>query len=253
MTDDLKPIYLFADSQLLFHRDKEGLFLANIREQLATDNPKAAYLGASNGDRQEFYELFLAAMHGIGITDCKMISSACSDEERAFLAEADLILLAGGDPKLGWNVFQQKGLDDLLRKRYEQGALLIGVSAGAMQLAKRTWDGEEPTDDNIFPTLKLVPAVISVHDDEHTNWHKLRRLVELSGGTTLGIGIPAGGGIVYHPEYSMEPIRRSAYEIWLHEEEIKESVLLPQCERSIDPNEPELLQPTEIIAPPACH
>jgi hypothetical protein len=41
---------------------------------LARDTPlNAAYIGASNGDRPEFYGIFEAAVDAIGITDRRMI------------------------------------------------------------------------------------------------------------------------------------------------------------------------------------
>ena len=46
----IKPIFLLADSQLLFWKENENLFLKTIREHIDNENPKAAYIGASNGD-----------------------------------------------------------------------------------------------------------------------------------------------------------------------------------------------------------
>src|SRR4051812_31067057 len=105
MPTSLKPIFLLADSQLLFWRDEEGKrFLDRARALIDADAagraPKdatAAYIGASNGDLHEFYELFLGAMAEIGIRDCRQIFSQPNAEELAFLTEADIILLAGGD------------------------------------------------------------------------------------------------------------------------------------------------------------
>ena len=70
----IKPIFLLADSQLLFWREEGGEpFLARARKLMEQDAPervfKAAYLGASNGDAPEFYDLFVAAMGEIGIRD----------------------------------------------------------------------------------------------------------------------------------------------------------------------------------------
>src|SRR5690349_4947937 len=105
----VKPILLLADSQLLFWREESGEpFLARARALLEADGPvrpyKAAYLGASNGDAPEFYQLFVAAMEEIGIRDCRLIPSNPTPEDRSFLHQADLVLLAGGDVERGWDV-----------------------------------------------------------------------------------------------------------------------------------------------------
>ena len=75
MTQTLKPIYLFADSQLLFWKDEDRLFLDSLRSLIERPHPKAAYIGASNGDDLVFYSLFQGAMEGIGIRNCCMIHS----------------------------------------------------------------------------------------------------------------------------------------------------------------------------------
>ena len=105
-------------------------------EGIDRQSARAAYLGASNGDRPEFYEIFKAALGNVGWTDCRMITSAFSPDERAWLESARLILLAGGDVRLGWETFGRTGIKEVLLTRYAQGAVLIGISAGAVQLGR---------------------------------------------------------------------------------------------------------------------
>src|SRR2546423_9704340 len=93
----IKPLYLLADSQLLFLRETEHAFMNRIREALDSTDPKAAYLGASNGDDPAFYSIFEAAMQSIGISQCRMVPVHPSADDLAFLQSADLVLLAGGD------------------------------------------------------------------------------------------------------------------------------------------------------------
>ena len=90
MTLPLQPIHLLADSQLLFWQGREGLFLNTVRSQIDKPFPKAAYIGASNGDLPEFYDIFKAAMAGINISDCRMIRSDLSTEDFVFLERATL-------------------------------------------------------------------------------------------------------------------------------------------------------------------
>ena len=132
----LRPLYLFADSQLLFWKHGERRLLESMLEGMPGNSSRAAYLGASNGDRPEFYEIFTAAMGNVGWPNCQMISSAFTPDERDFLEQAQLILLAGGDVRSGWDTFERTGIKDVLLTRYAQGAVLIGISAGAIQLGR---------------------------------------------------------------------------------------------------------------------
>src|SRR4051794_27912135 len=129
-----RPLYLLADSQLLFLKQDDRLVLESALDTLPAAQPTAVYLGASNGDLPEYYDLFQAAMEGLGIRACRMIPSAPTADDRAALDHADLIVLGGGDVARGWQVFQETGLHTSIRERYDAGAILVGVSAGAVQL-----------------------------------------------------------------------------------------------------------------------
>lgn len=226
MNPPIQPIYLFADSQLLFQREQGVLFLDSLRRLLTHDSPKAAYIGASNGDAPEFFHIFEAAMEGIGIRHCRMIRSAFTAEDEAYLNEADIILLAGGDVAAGWKVFNETGLKELIIRRYFEGALLVGISAGAAQLGLG-WlvDGEQESE-ALLDTFKLIPFLIDAHDEKQ-KWARLKRAVRRSGGAARGIGIPTGGGLIYHPDQSVEAVRRALSELSIQDGEIGEALLMP--------------------------
>lgn len=222
----LKPIYLFADSQLLFWKNDDGLFLDSVRILIERPQPKAAYLGASNGDDPAYYSLFQGAMEGIGVRDCCMINSQLSKREAAFLDEADLILLAGGDVQRGWETFKQNGVRETVVKRYLEDAVLIGISAGSVQLGWFGWPEGELTENRLFETFRLVPFVVDAHDEKNA-WRNLRQCLKVCGGGVHGIGLPSGGGLIYHTNHTVESIRYPAVELSLNDGEIVQSLLLP--------------------------
>ena len=195
----LKPIFLLADSQLLFWRDNGQLLIDRLIEERSRDRMKAAYIGASNGDDPNFYEIFVAAMEGI---ECRMIPSNVSQADIAFLNDAEVILLAGGDVETGWRVFLNNGLSEHIVRRYFEGASLIGISAGAVQLGLcgRAADG------SLIETFKLVPFIIGAHE-EFDNWKTTTELLRLSGPGKTAIGLPAGGGAIYRHDHTLEALR----------------------------------------------
>jgi cyanophycinase len=220
----ITPIYLLADSQLLFVRDDDNGLTGGIRANLPSSDPKAAYIGASNHDRAEFYDLFVAAMESMGVSNCRMVPSQLAGEDRLFLEEANLILLAGGDVEHGWQVFERNGLKDLIvRKRYD-GSILVGVSAGAVQLGLGALtDAPQPKKLDLFG---FVPFYVGAHE-EHDEWWNLRALVNLSQSGVRGVGIPAGGGAIYWPDGTLEPIRRPLTELLKEGDQVGERLLIP--------------------------
>src|SRR5262245_33048415 len=102
----MQPLYLLADSQLLFRHGHDEPFLARVvRQANLARSSVAAYVGASNGDAPEYFELFRSAMTPLGVTNCRMIRSSFPPEDEAALTQAAIILLSGGDVARGWDVF----------------------------------------------------------------------------------------------------------------------------------------------------
>jgi cyanophycinase len=222
----MQPIYLFADSQLLFWRNRDGLFLDSIRELIDGSAPRAAYLGASNGDDPAFYSIFEAAMEGIGIDNCRMILSSLPADDQSFIGDSDVILLAGGDVERGWNVFNETGLKDVIIRKYYEGAVLIGISAGAVQLGMFGLSEVEGSANRLIDTFKLIPFIIGTHEEKE-EWISLKWAMDLLNGSVKGIGIPSGGGLIYHPDHSIEAIRYPSYEFTMRDGELNCSFLIP--------------------------
>lgn len=204
----LQPILLLADSQLLFWRENGRLVIEKVVKARTPDGLKAAYVGASNGDNPDFYTIFVSAMEGLGISNCRMIASSLSEADLAFLNDADIILLAGGDVETGWQVFLNNGLSKHIVRRYFEGITLIGISAGAVQLGL----GGLAADGSLIETFKLVPFIIGAHE-ESNNWKTTTELLRLSPTDTRAIGLPTGGGAIYHPDHTLEPLRHPVVEL----------------------------------------
>jgi hypothetical protein len=238
----LRPIYCLADSQLLFWRREDGTsWLESVtdaareaRGRGADGAPlRAAYVGASNGDEPAFYSIFAGAMEGVGITEHRMIRSGFDDKDREWLGSSDLVLLAGGDPVRGWRIFEQSGMREVITGRYFQGATLIGISAGAVQLG---W-AAGPVDPEPTLTFRLVPAILSAHAEDD-DWRELRRLLSASNLSVRGLGIPTGGGLVHHPDGAIEPVRHPVHELVREGDTVRHSLLFPGKKASVDPVSP---------------
>jgi hypothetical protein len=220
----IKPLYLLADSQLFFWKSGGDSLAERIRTDLDSCKPESAYIGASNGDQPEFYDLFVAAMEPMGISECRLIPSQPSREDISFLEQAGLIVLSGGEVERGWQVFEQNGLKELLPQKRFDGATLVGVSAGAVQLGLGCLsNAAQPKQIDMF---RFAPFYVGAHD-EGNDWFDLRALVNLSQTDTRAIGLPAGGGAVYYADGTLEPLRKPLIEIVKEDSKITESLMAP--------------------------
>ena len=151
-------------------------------------------------------------MDAIGVTDRRMIGSSFGPDDRAFLEVARFIVLAGGDVALGWKTFEKTGMKDVILSRYTQGAVLVGISAGAVQLGRYgIVDTPESSATKLLDVFNLVPVVVDVHDDR-AQWARLSNAIRSLKGAATGLGIPSGGGAIVHADSTIEPVRRAAHE-----------------------------------------
>jgi hypothetical protein len=220
----IKPLYLLADSQLFFWKSDGDSLSDRIRADLDSSKPSAAYIGASNGDQPEFYSLFQAAMESMEICNCRLVPSQPSKEDILFIEDADLIVLSGGDVDRGWRTFEQNGLKELVPRKRFDGAILMGVSAGAVQLGLGCLStSAQPKQIDMF---RFAPFYVGAHDEKN-DWWDLRALVNLSQSDTRAIGIAAGGGAVYSADGTLEPLRNPLIELSKQDAKISENLLAP--------------------------
>jgi hypothetical protein len=201
------------------------LFTERIRGLTGKESPRAAYVQASGRDDGGLFTAFREAMGLGGIEDCRMIYPSLPVEEVAYLETAEIIFLAGEDVQAGWAEFEASGLAGLVSRRYYEGALLVGLSAGSTQLGEYGWR-EDGGGYSIFETIRLVPFIVDVRGEESA-WESLKKAVAEAGGRTHGIGIPTGGGIMYHADRSVEALRHAAFELSLVNNQIVSNLLPP--------------------------
>jgi hypothetical protein len=153
-----------------------------------------------------------------------MIPSQPSAEDMKFLEAAGLVLLAGGNVEHGWRTLEANGVRDVLhRKRYD-GTVMVGISAGAVQLGLGAFTtAAQPQK---FETLRFAPFFVGAHDEDQ-DWWDLRALVNLAHSDVRAVGIPAGAGAIYHYDGTLEPVRKPLLEIAKEDGEVKEHTLLP--------------------------
>ena len=214
-----KPLFLLADSQPLFFNQGSNTLLERIRQQL--DHHKsltAAYIGASNGDQGEYFEIFEVAMQSLGIHHCRHIHKVMDQHDITFLGNADIILLSGGDVQLGWQCIEK--LATVLQEARQSGAVCIGISAGAVQMGQLGWfERKNLSNHDLFSTLAWVPYVISAHE-EAKRWPQLKQVISLTAGCVKGIGIQHGSAAIVNPDGSIEALQKPLLCISLEKEQL---------------------------------
>jgi hypothetical protein len=165
--------------------------------------PDIAYIGAANGDDPRWFERVeerLRKRHGARVRRV-VASAAARAENEQILEDADVIYLGSGDVSLLARGLHGAGLTETIRRRHREGALLFGVSAGAIALSRFWLEFARPSQPSLLPCLGAIDVAIDCHGEED-DWEELRALLRLWGDAAPeavvdAFGIPTGGGLLF--------------------------------------------------------
>jgi len=121
------------------------------------------------------------------------------------------------------------GMSEIIMGRYDAGATLIGISAGAMHLgvtgdASAVRDRPSPS----TGSLVLVRYVVGAHD-EGRDWEELTRVIAVSDGRIRGLALPSGSAAIYHADHVLEPVSGTVMEFTAGDGVVTRTLLLPSC------------------------
>jgi len=104
-----------------------------ILKQAKKTTPKICFLATASGDSENYISRFYQFFEK---QDCQpshlsLFNPPTRDLERFFL-EKDIIYVGGGNTKNLLILWQEWGIDTIIRKAWEQGIVLAGISAGSI-------------------------------------------------------------------------------------------------------------------------
>jgi hypothetical protein len=154
--------------------------------EIAPRCPSVAWLGVAANDAPASFERTAAplrARYDARMEHARTVGPGIDgNATRQLIATADLIYLGGGDVTLLAERLRALELDTLIRARAAAGAIVVGISAGAIGLTR--WWVQFPDEDDEgeeqqprrFACIGAVDLAIDVHDEE-SDWEELRALL----------------------------------------------------------------------------
>ena len=137
-----------------------------ILRQSPKPNPKICYLPTASGDLEadilRFYEAF-------STLECRpsylsLFRLPTADLE-GFILDKDIVYVGGGNTRSMLALWREWGLDGFLRKAYENGVILAGLSAGANCWFEQCSTDSVPGDLRMLPALGFLSGSFCPHYD----------------------------------------------------------------------------------------
>ena len=180
--------------------------------------PKVCFIPTASGDSEEFLSRFYTAFANYPCEPSHLaffrkhrVGAIPLDAIEPHLLSQDLIYVGGGNTRSMLAVWREWQLDKVLKKAWESGILLAGMSAGAI-----CWFEAGGTDSiggdtmSPLPGLGLIQGSCTPHYDGEANRRPdFQQLIE-NGELPAGIGIDDGAAILFAGEQLVEVVASKA-------------------------------------------
>jgi len=172
-------LFLLSDSIPLF----DDHFVARLGN---CSGMPGIYIGASNGDQPEYYEIAEAFFQRLGVNSSLHLRAG-TETDLADAGQASVIILAGGDVRRGWQYLNKSVIRNWMERHRKSDSVVLGISAGAVHLGRGL--DEQGT---LRPYLNWLQDGVAAHE-KATGWPS--RIAMLDQGCHRVLCIPHGEAV----------------------------------------------------------
>ncbi len=168
-----------------------------ILSQAMNKRPKICFLGTASGDAQSYIDKFYGAYKKL---ECRpshlsLFKPFTSDIE-SFLLSQDVVFVGGGNTKSMLAVWREWQVDEVLRKAYDQGVVLSGLSAGSICWFEHGVTDSIPGSLSVLPCLGFLKGSHCPHyESEPARRPSYEKLIE---NDLISRGMAADDGVAVH-------------------------------------------------------
>ena len=137
-----------------------------ILDQSDKNRPNICFIPTATGDDESYKVSYYATLTKLNCTPTHIDFFKRTTDLEKLIKDQDIIFVGGGNTKSMLAVWREWGLDKILKKAYQNGTIMCGVSAGAI-----CWFEKGVTDSwadklNIMNCLGFIKGSCCQHYDE---------------------------------------------------------------------------------------
>lgn len=203
LTNKLKQIVALGGG--MFSMEPEnGLLDKYILNLVPKERPKICFLGTASNDGKEYREMFYNFFENQQCEPSHLSLIHPPKDIEAFIMDKDIIHVGGGNTKLIIDTWKKHGVDKIMRKAWESGIILSGMSAGAICWFDDGITNPAPGKLTRLPCLGLLNGSFCPHYDERAELRDAFHKLILSGTIEEGYGVEDSAAIHF---IGAEPVR----------------------------------------------
>ena len=166
-------------------------FTRYVADLTGKENPHILYLPTASGDHQDNIQVWESLCKIVGIEPHIMRVWIDSSAEQTFeeqIAEADAIVVGGGNTLNMLGIWQAQGIDRMLIEAMQRGAIIAGGSAGSIAWFDTGVSDSRPAGLSIVEGPGIVPHSNCPHygdEAKRTLYHQKLEQGEIKGGYAM--------------------------------------------------------------------
>lgn len=200
--------------------------------------PKVCHVGTALGDQLSMnaWVSDAAQVAGFALTHLNLFPMPNVEDVEAHLVDQDVVWVAGGSVANLLAVWRVHGLDEILRRVWDAGVVLSGVSAGSVCWhVGGTTDSYGPTLRPVTDGLALLPYSNGVHYDSEEQRRPMFHKFIADGTLPAGYATDDGVGLVYRSAELVEAVTEMKGKAAYHVERIGDTTVETRIEPTILP------------------
>ncbi|HEY5627919.1 MAG TPA: peptidase E [Candidatus Limnocylindrales bacterium] len=164
-----------------------------------SSRPRVCFIGTAGGDAPSYVERFQAAFDDVAETSHLGLFDRQVLDIDGFLGAQDAVYVGGGNTANMLAIWRLHGVDTALRRAWERGVVMAGISAGAIcWFEAGTTDSFGPQLAGFRDGLGILPGSMSPHfDGEPLRRPLFHRLIG-AGELPVGLAADDGAALVFH-------------------------------------------------------
>lgn len=175
----------------------QGIIEKYILKQTKKKNPKICFIPTATGDNEAYKVNFYTTFTNLDCNPSHLDFFKRTPNLNNLILNQDAIFVGGGNTKSMLAVWKEWGLDKILKKAYNNGIVMSGVSAGAICWFQNGITDSWASSLKVMPCLNLIKGTCCPHYDEEPERKptvkkllinkKLKSVYAVDGGAALHI------------------------------------------------------------------
>ena len=198
-----------------------------ILDQTSKKNPKICFIPTATGDLDPYVVNYYSVFSKLDCDPSHISFFTRTIDLEEHILKQDAIFVGGGNTKSMLAVWKEWGLDLILKKAYEQGIVMSGVSAGAICWFEAGLTDSWASELKMMECMNFIPGSCAPHYDEEPERRPATKKFLEDQSISFMYGIEGGAALHFIDEQPDSTIRfkknKNAYKVTCESNKIHEN------------------------------